>query len=610
MRPRDAARDRRRNGYALPSGRPSRAAALYEFRDFAHFVEVWILTRTPCGRSDDFRQVVVDYAAEAKRHGAVYVEGIFSPRRVGRGSTGTRCSAATATARRRRGAARARGAADAGHPARLHGGAGGDGRPAGGEVPRPRRRRRRPRRRRGRAPAEPYEPAFALARSEGLGSVPHAGEIAGPASIRGALDVLGADRIRHGIRAVEDPELVRGAGRAGDRARRHPGLQPADRRGASLDEHPLPRLVAEGVLCSISTDDPVMFGTDLTREYELAAGLGLDPRASTTRPSPACSCGDALQERLRELGKGAWEGPVRAGRGRLPGPVARAATKRNRRPAAPAAPPRPEAAERSDRPSRTRCSSAALRNHAKWVFVLLAVGDRRRPRRLRRRRRRLGFGDLLKNNSGGGSRGAVDRQGARRTTQEHPKDAQAWSDLGQAYELKGQTATRSARGRRYTKLRPKNVDGLRPPRRALLGAVDERRRTTRRWPRPRRRRRRAARSAAHAHAKLGQALASQLEPGRRRPPRRAPTRATAMRSTARRRPSRRSSACTGSSRAAAGGRRDAPAARLRRPERRRHEDGAHGVHASSSSSRPTTPTPVRASADQGAASAAQDVAQG
>ena len=57
-------------------------------------------------------------------------------------------------------------------------------------------------------PPEPYEPAFAIAKDGGLGSVPHAGEAAGPAFIRGAIDALTADRIRHGIRAIEDPLLL------------------------------------------------------------------------------------------------------------------------------------------------------------------------------------------------------------------------------------------------------------------------------------------------------------------------------------------------------------------------------------------------------------------
>src|SRR5439155_14917262 len=119
--------------------------------------------------------------------------------------------------------------------------------------------------------------AFAIARAGGLGSVPHAGETAGPGSVRAALDVVRADRIRHGFRAEEDPGLVRelaGRGTVLD-------LCPLSnlRTGAvrSLAEHPLPRLVAAGVRCSISTDDPAMFDTDLSRDYDAATAFGLDP---------------------------------------------------------------------------------------------------------------------------------------------------------------------------------------------------------------------------------------------------------------------------------------------------------------------------------------------
>src|SRR5204863_7497680 len=76
----------RRNDYPLPADTVEGLAELYEFRDFAHFIEVWILTTNALQRAQDFRQVVVDYAAEAAAHGAVYVEGIFSPaERVRRG---------------------------------------------------------------------------------------------------------------------------------------------------------------------------------------------------------------------------------------------------------------------------------------------------------------------------------------------------------------------------------------------------------------------------------------------------------------------------------------------------------------------------------------------
>src|ERR687884_225028 len=69
----------RRNDYALPADTVEGLAALYEFRDFDHFIDVWILTTNALRTEADFRQVVVDYAEEAASHGAVYVEGIFSP---------------------------------------------------------------------------------------------------------------------------------------------------------------------------------------------------------------------------------------------------------------------------------------------------------------------------------------------------------------------------------------------------------------------------------------------------------------------------------------------------------------------------------------------------
>jgi len=69
----------RRNGVALPADSVEGLAALYEFRDFAHFLEVWLLTTGALRTEQDFRQVVTDYAAEAASHGAVYLEGIFTP---------------------------------------------------------------------------------------------------------------------------------------------------------------------------------------------------------------------------------------------------------------------------------------------------------------------------------------------------------------------------------------------------------------------------------------------------------------------------------------------------------------------------------------------------
>jgi aminodeoxyfutalosine deaminase len=69
----------RRNDYALPADTVEGLTLLYDYRDFAHFIEVWILTTFALQTHQDFRQVVVDYAEEAAGHGAVYLEGIFSP---------------------------------------------------------------------------------------------------------------------------------------------------------------------------------------------------------------------------------------------------------------------------------------------------------------------------------------------------------------------------------------------------------------------------------------------------------------------------------------------------------------------------------------------------
>ena len=69
----------------------------------------------------------------------------------------------------------------------------------------------------------------------------------------------------------------------------------------SLEDHPLPRLVEAGVRCSVSTDDPVMFDTDLTREYEAAESLGLDPRTLYEHALAGALCDDEAKARLEAI---------------------------------------------------------------------------------------------------------------------------------------------------------------------------------------------------------------------------------------------------------------------------------------------------------------------
>jgi adenosine deaminase len=116
-------------------------------------------------------------------------------------------------------------------------------------------------------PPEPYREVYAEARRLGLRTTAHAGEAAGPESVWGAIRALEVDRIGHGTRAIEDAALVDYL-----REKRIPvEMCPISnlRTGvvASLAEHPLRALFDRGLLVSVSTDDPKMFGSSLEEEY-------------------------------------------------------------------------------------------------------------------------------------------------------------------------------------------------------------------------------------------------------------------------------------------------------------------------------------------------------
>jgi aminodeoxyfutalosine deaminase len=292
----------RRNGEALPADSVDGLARLYEFTDFAHFVEVWILTTNCLRTGDDFRRVVVDYAAEAAGHGAVYLEGIFSPgERVQRGVvwdeifTGY-CDGAVEAYERHDVLVRLtpdlyRGldpqiAEEAARVAVRYRDRGVLGLGLGGME-------------KG-MPAAPYRKAFEIARDGGLALVPHAGEAAGPESIREILDFDPA-RIRHGIRAVEDRALLAEIVERGIVLDVCPTSNLRTGVVRELAEHPLPVLRAAGALCTINTDDPAMFGTDLGREYEIAASLGVDPAEAFAAGLAGALCDDETRRRLAGL---------------------------------------------------------------------------------------------------------------------------------------------------------------------------------------------------------------------------------------------------------------------------------------------------------------------
>ena len=118
-----------------------------------------------------------------------------------------------------------------------------------------------------------FQPHFDAARAAGLHSVPHAGETTGPETVWDAIRLLGAERIGHGTSAAQDPALLAHLAEAGIPLEVCPSSNVATRAVATLAEHPLRTFVDAGVTVSINSDDPPMFGTTLCREYEVAAEL-------------------------------------------------------------------------------------------------------------------------------------------------------------------------------------------------------------------------------------------------------------------------------------------------------------------------------------------------
>jgi aminodeoxyfutalosine deaminase len=124
--------------------------------------------------------------------------------------------------------------------------------------------------------ADAFRSVFGAAIAAGLHSVPHAGEMSGPATIWEALTGLRAERIGHGISCLDDPALVAHLRDSQVPLEVCPTSNVCTRQVPRLAVHPLPRLLAEGLFVTLNSDDPPMFGTTLTQEYRRAASvLGL-----------------------------------------------------------------------------------------------------------------------------------------------------------------------------------------------------------------------------------------------------------------------------------------------------------------------------------------------
>jgi aminodeoxyfutalosine deaminase len=129
-----------------------------------------------------------------------------------------------------------------------------------------------------RFPNEPFREHFSAAERGGLHRVAHAGEHAGPESIRSVLDVCGAERIGHGVRAVDDPSLMAELRAAQIPLEVCPTSNLCLGAAADLPSHPFDRLYRGGLALSVNSDDPAFFNTNLTREYlKLHQTFGYSP---------------------------------------------------------------------------------------------------------------------------------------------------------------------------------------------------------------------------------------------------------------------------------------------------------------------------------------------
>lgn len=127
-------------------------------------------------------------------------------------------------------------------------------------------------------PGERFVGHFRRAREAGLRITVHAGEAAGPASVRQAIEGLGAERIGHGVRAIEDPALVRLIVERGICLEQCPTSNLQTSTVPSYAAHPLPALLRAGVAISLASDDPGISAIDLPHEYRVARDeLGLAP---------------------------------------------------------------------------------------------------------------------------------------------------------------------------------------------------------------------------------------------------------------------------------------------------------------------------------------------
>ncbi|MGW7274930.1 adenosine deaminase [Streptomyces sp. NPDC054864] len=280
-----------RNGVTLPYADTEELRKAYLFDDLQSFLDLYYGLMAVLLTEDDFEELADAYLARAARQGVRHAEIFFDPqahmaRGVGIGTVIEGLGRALDRSEERHGvstrlimcflrdqsAASALETLEAARP-HLHRivGVGLDS----AEVGHPPAKFR-----------EVYEAAAAL----GLRRVAHAGEEGPPAYITEALDVLGVERIDHGLRCMEDPQLVQRLVRERIPLTLCPLSNVRLRAIDVLEEHPLARMMDAGLLCTVNSDDPAYFGGYVDDTFHaVREALSLD------------------QERLRELARNSFE---------------------------------------------------------------------------------------------------------------------------------------------------------------------------------------------------------------------------------------------------------------------------------------------------------------
>ncbi|MGI9367614.1 MAG: adenosine deaminase [Ruegeria sp.] len=279
----------------------------YDFRDFAHFLSIYETACEVLKSPEDFRRLTLAILEESAANGVVYTETFLSPDFCGGGDlyawrdylNAIRDAADEAehkfgiTLRGVITCVRHFGPDQAKHSSRCAAETAGDwivGFGMGGNESIGRQ--------------GDFNWAFDCAREAGLRLTTHAGEFGGPDSVREAVRELGVERVGHGVRAIEDPDLVYELADRGITLEVCPGSNVVLGLYPGFAAHPIAKLSDAGVKVTVSTDDPPFFHTTMRREYEMlntAFGWGAEEFAALNQTAlNAAFCDEDTRSRVKK----------------------------------------------------------------------------------------------------------------------------------------------------------------------------------------------------------------------------------------------------------------------------------------------------------------------